>query len=129
MNRKYKYKLALFEVRVGRTPFEVGAPFQVGELFRLQIGALFKFKLAAFLKSAHLLKEGAQYDSSHIFQVQFNPLFRVSALFQGGVGRAICEDGVLLKLCFLKTKFDQNEHHFYTLLSVSIVVSVGVRDI
>ena len=68
--------------------------------FRLQVGALFKFKLAAFLKSAHLLKEGAQYDSGHIFQVQFNPLFRVSALFQGGVGRAIREDGVLLKLDF-----------------------------
>jgi len=28
-----KYKFALFEVRVGRAPFEVGAPFQVGELF------------------------------------------------------------------------------------------------
>jgi len=97
--------------------------------FRLQVGALFKFKfkLAVYLKSAHLLKEGAQYDSGHNFQVQFNPLFRVSALFQGGVGRAIREDGVFLKLDFFKTKFDQNEHHFYTLLSVSIVVSVSVH--
>ena len=86
--------------------------------FRLQVGALFKFKLAAFLKSAHHFKEGAQYDCDHIFQV----LFRVSALFQGGVGRAIRDDGVLLKLDFFsKTKCDQNEHHFYILLSVSIV--------
>ena len=91
--------------------------------FRLQVGALFQFKLAAFLKSAHLLKEGAQYDS----EVQFNPLFRVSALFQGGVGRAIREHGVFLKLNFFKTKYDQNEHHLYTLLSVSIVVSVNVH--
>ena len=29
---------------------------------------------------------------------------RVSALFQGGVGRAIREDGVLLKLDFFKDK-------------------------
>ena len=45
-----------------------------------------------------------EYDSDHIFQVQFNLLFRVSALFQGGVGRAIREDGVLLKLDFFKDK-------------------------
>ena len=67
-------------------------------------GALFKFKLAAFLKSAQLFKEGAQYDSGHIFQVQFNLLFQVSALFQGGVGRAIREDSVLLNLDFIKDK-------------------------
>ena len=54
MNREYKYKLDLFEVRVGRTPFEVGAPFQVGELF------------------------------SSSFQVQVGGLFEVSAPFQGG---------------------------------------------
>ena len=66
--------------------------------------ALFKFKLAVFLKSAHLFKEGSQYDSDHIFQVQFNLLFRVSALFQGGVGRAIREDGVLLKFDFFEDK-------------------------
>ena len=78
--------------------------FKLTKSFRLQVGALFKFKLAAFLKSAHLLKEGAQYDSGHIFQVQFNPLFRVSALFQGGVGRATREDGVLLKLDFFEDK-------------------------
>jgi len=30
-------------------------------------------------------------------------------------------------LDFFKTKFDQNEHHCYTLLSVSIVVSVSVH--
>ena len=45
-----------------------------------------------------------EYDSDHIFQVQFNLLFRVSALFQGGVGRAIREDGVLLKLDFFEDK-------------------------
>ena len=45
MNRKYKYKLEFFEVRVGRTPFEVGAPFQVGEFF-------FDFKLALFSSSS-----------------------------------------------------------------------------
>jgi len=72
--------------------------------FRLQVGALFKFKLAAFLKSAHLFKEGEQFDCDHIFQVQFNPLFRVSALFQGGVERAIREDGVFLKLDFFEDK-------------------------
>ena len=33
MKKKYKYKLSLFEVRVGRAPFEVSATFQVGELF------------------------------------------------------------------------------------------------
>jgi len=79
--------------------------FKLANSFRLQVGALFKFKLAVFLKSAHLFKEGAQYDSAHIFQVQVNPLFRVSALFQGSVGRAICEEGVFLKLEFLHTHF------------------------
>ena len=64
--------------------------------------------------------------SCALFKFKLGP-FRVSALFQGGVGRAIREDGVLLKLDFFKTKFDQNEHHFYTLLSVSIVVSVSVH--
>jgi len=54
-------------------------------------------------------------------------LFESEHFFKGGVGRAIREDGVLLKLDFFKTKFDQNEHHFYTLLSVSIVVSVSVH--
>ena len=78
--------------------------FKLANSFRLQVGALFKFKLAVFLKSAHLFKEGAQYDSDHIFQVQFNVLFRVSALFPGGVGRAIREDGVLLKLDFFEDK-------------------------
>jgi len=33
MKKKYKYKLALFEVRVGLALFEVSAPFEVGELF------------------------------------------------------------------------------------------------
>ena len=56
MNKKYKYKLALFEVRVGRTPFEVGAPFQVGELFSTS--------------------------SWRSFQVQVSGLFEVSAPFQ-----------------------------------------------
>jgi len=58
MNREYKYKLDLFEVRVGRTPFEVGAPFQVGELFSTS--------------------------SWRSFQVQVGGLFEVSAPFQGG---------------------------------------------
>jgi len=79
--------------------------FKLANSFRLQVGAFFKFKLAVFLKSAHLFKEGAQYDSAHIFQVQVNPLFRVSALFQGGAGRAICEEGVLLKLEFFFHNF------------------------
>jgi len=39
-----------------------------------------------------------------MFQVQFNLLFRVNALFQGGVGRAIREDSVLLKLDFFEDK-------------------------
>jgi len=79
--------------------------FKLANSFRLQVGALFKFKLAVLLKSAHLFKEGTQYDSAHIFQVQFNPLFGVSTLFQGGVGRAICEEGVLLKLEFFQHNF------------------------
>jgi len=60
MNRKYKYKLELFEVRVRRTPFEVGAPFQVGELFStsswrsFQVQVLFDFKLALFSSSSGL---------------------------------------------------------------------------
>ena len=58
INRKNKYKLSLFEVRVGRTPFEVGAPFQVGELFSTS--------------------------SWRSFQVQVGGLFGVSAPFQGG---------------------------------------------
>ena len=58
MNKKYKYKLALFEVRVGRTPFEVSAPFQVQELFSTS--------------------------SWRSFQVQVGGLSEVSASFQGG---------------------------------------------
>jgi len=58
MNKKYEYKLALFEVRVGHTPFEVGAPFQVGELFSTS--------------------------SWRSFQVQVGGLSEVSAPFQGG---------------------------------------------
>ena len=79
--------------------------FKLANSFQLQVGALFKFKLVVFLKSAHLFKKGAQYDSAHIFQVQVNPLFRVSALFQDNVGRAMCEEGVLLKLGFFEHKF------------------------
>jgi len=58
MKRKYKYKLVLFEVRVGRTPFEVSAPFQLGELFSTS--------------------------SWRSFQVQVGGLFEVSAPFEGG---------------------------------------------
>jgi len=58
MHQKYKYKLALFEVRVGRTPFEVSAPFQVGKLFSTS--------------------------SWRSFQVQVDSLSEVSAPFQGG---------------------------------------------
>ena len=61
------------------------------------------------------------------FKFNLTHFFESSALFQGGVGRTIREDGVLLKFDFFKTKFDQNKHHFYTLLSVSIVVSVSVQ--
>ena len=78
--------------------------FKLTNSFRLQVGAFFKFKLAVFLKSAHLFKEGAQYDSAHIFQVQVNPLFRVSVLFQGGVGRAICKEGVLFEVGIFGTQ-------------------------
>jgi len=58
MNRKYKYKLELFEVRAGHTPFEVSASFQVGELFPTS--------------------------SWRFFQVQVGGLFEVSAPFEGG---------------------------------------------
>jgi len=92
--------LALFEVRVGRTPFEVGAPFQVGEFFSTSSWRSFQVQVGGLFEVRHHFKEGAQYDCGHIFQVQFNLLFRVSALFQGGVGRAIREDGVLFKLDF-----------------------------
>ena len=58
MKKKYKYKLALFEVRVGRAPCEVSAPFQVSELFSTS--------------------------SWRSFQVQVGGLFEVSAPFQEG---------------------------------------------
>jgi len=74
--------------------------FKLANTFRLQVGTLFKFKLAVFLQSAHLFKEGTQYDSVHIFQVQPTHFFQVSTLFQDGVGRAIFKKGVLLKLEF-----------------------------
>ena len=58
MNRKYKYKLELFEVKVGHTPFEVSASFQVGELFSTS--------------------------SWRSFQVEVGGLFEVSTPFEGG---------------------------------------------
>ena len=78
--------------------------FKLANSFRLQVDALF-FKVVVFFKSAHLFKEGTQYDSAHIFQVQVDPLFRVITLFQGGIGRAIFEEGGLLKLEFVNTNF------------------------
>jgi len=105
MKKNYKYKLALFEVRVGREPFQVGAPFQVGKLFSTSSWRSFQVQVDGLFKSTHLFKECAQYDSAHIFQVQVNPLFRVSAPFQSGVGHAICEEGVLLKLEFFEQIF------------------------
>jgi len=47
---KYKYKLAPFEVIAGRAPFEVGAPFLVGEpistsswrYVQVQVGGVFE---------------------------------------------------------------------------------------
>jgi len=64
MKKKYKYKFALFQVRVGRAPFEVCAPFQVGELFPIS--------------------------TWRPVQVQVGGLFEVSAPFQGGHTVGLC---------------------------------------